>query len=355
MANAVRRRKKRSRRLLEAVAGGTRVAVVTHDNPDPDAMASCMGLHLLISTKTEMPVDVVCRLPPRAGENRVVFDVSGFGAAAVTEPDWTRYDRIVLVDTQPASGNNCLPVDAPVHAAVDHHGVHGRLTGIKFRDIRKSVGATASIVTGYLIEQSVEILPALGAALLFAIEVDTYGIAGVQHSTDDQALSHLHLVADKPLLNRMRYARLPQHYFEAFLLGLQGAFIYEDCIIAYLGELESPEMTAIVAEFLLRFEGIRFVLSMGAFQEGMSLSLRSTDPGIDAGKMMAGLVRGYGTGGGHQAKAGGRLMFESPVVDNPRSAYKLLRRRLLRLLHINVARGSRLVQKKDIMAGIEWA
>lgn len=346
--------KVRSARLLEVLAGARRIAIVTHDNPDPDAIASAMALRKLIGIKLDVPVDVVCRLPPRAGENKIVAEVSGFAEAAVTAPDWPRYDRVVLIDTQPDSGFNCVPPEVTVTAAIDHHGSNGRSRPVKFKDIRRASGATASILTSYLIEQDVEIDPVLGAALLFGIEVDTGGIAGVQGPDDDKALSRLHLVADKALLSRMRYARLPQPFFEAFLHGLQGAFIYEDCILAYLGDLESPEMTAIVADFLLRFEGVRRVLCLGTFQETMILSLRTMEPTDDAGKKMAGLVRGYGTGGGHRAKAGGRIPFVRDDADSPREVYELIRRRLLRMLHIKVGRGRRLVQKKDIVAGVEW-
>jgi nanoRNase/pAp phosphatase (c-di-AMP/oligoRNAs hydrolase) len=347
--------KKRSRKLLDALAGAKRVAVVTHDNPDPDAIGSCMGLRALVSAKLGVPADIICRQAPRAGENRVAADVSGFTDTIVTAPDWSRYDRIVLIDTQPGSGINPLPPDVQATAAVDHHGIHGSLRGLKYRDIRRSFGATASIVTHYLIEQNIEIDPVLGAALLFGIEVDTRGLNGHQGPEDDKALSRLHLVADKKLLNRMRYARLPQPYFEAFLLGLQGAFIYEDCIIAYLGDLESPEMTAIVADFLLRFEGITRVLCMGSSKgECMILSLRTADVDDDAGKRMASLVRGYGAGGGHRAKAGGKIPFVKDDADSPREVYELVRRRLLRMLGVKAARGRRLVQKKDIVDGLEW-
>jgi nanoRNase/pAp phosphatase (c-di-AMP/oligoRNAs hydrolase) len=350
-----RRMKKRSTALLRVLAGANRVAVVTHDNPDPDAISSCMGLRRLISVKLGIPTDVVCRMPPQAGENRVAADISGFGAIAVLDPDWTAYDRFVLIDTQPGSGFNCLPPEIIPDGAVDHHGIHGRLKGIKYRDIRKSFGATASIITSYLMEQEVPIPSTLGAALLFGIEVDTTGLAGEQSYEDDKALSFLHLIADKSELVKMRFARLPQEYFEAFLLGIQGAFIYEDCILAYLGDLRSPEMTAIVAEFLLRFEGIAWVMCMGSYGEGktMYLSLRTTT-GKDASRLMGKLVDKIGSGGGHRTKAGGRVAMGEPPLGGPRDVYEIVRRRLLRALKINVARGRRIVQKKDILAGLEW-
>jgi hypothetical protein len=94
---------------------------------------------------------------------------------------------------------------------------------------------------------------------------------------------------------------------------------------------------------------------MGTFAETrqMYLSLRTTID-RDASQIMARLVQRVGSGGGHRTKAGGRIGLGEPPVGKPRDAYELVRRRLLRLLHINVARGRRLVQKKDILAGLEW-
>lgn len=350
------RRRTPSDRLLEVLAGAKRIALVTHDNPDPDAISSSIGLRKLIAHRLHVPVDVVCRLPPKAGENRALSQACGFETVAVTAPDWTAYDRVVLVDTQPATGYNCVPADVAVTAAIDHHGTGGRLKGVKFADIRRTFGATATIVTGYLMEQQVSIDPVLGAALLFGIEVDTGGIAGTQSKDDDLALSRLHLIADKELLVRLRHTRLPQSYFEAYVHGLQGAFIYDDCILSYLGELESPEMTAIVADFLLRFEGVRRVVCAGTYRDGLSMSMRTMDADEDAGKRMKHLVRGYGTGGGHRAKAGGRIAFRESdrSADDARGVYGIIRRRLLRMWRIRSSRGRRLVARRDILEGLDW-
>ena len=50
---------RRSTRLLNALDGYERVLVVTHDNPDPDAIASGWGLCWLIREKLGKPTRLI--------------------------------------------------------------------------------------------------------------------------------------------------------------------------------------------------------------------------------------------------------------------------------------------------------
>ena len=71
---------------------------------------------------------------------------------------------------------------------IDHHDTGGVLDGVLFSDIRTHLGATSTMVTGYLIEQRVVVTPQLATALLYGIESETTGYPREASSLDDGAL-----------------------------------------------------------------------------------------------------------------------------------------------------------------------
>ena len=99
---------------------------------------------------------------------------------------------------------------------IDHHDTGGVLEGVLFSDIRTHLGATSTMVTGYLIEQRVVVTPQLATALLYGIDSETTGYPREASSLDDGALIWLFPRADKDLLAQIRNPKLPQSHFATF-------------------------------------------------------------------------------------------------------------------------------------------
>ena len=99
---------------------------------------------------------------------------------------------------------------------LDHHETGGVLSGVLFSDIRTHLGATSTMITGYLLEQRVIVDPPLATALLYGIESETMGYPREACSLDDGALIWLYPRADKDLLARIRNPKLPQSHFATF-------------------------------------------------------------------------------------------------------------------------------------------
>ena len=94
---------------------------------------------------------------------------------------------IIMVDTQPRTGRRASEADTP-HLVIDHHETGGDLAGVRFRDVRDQMGATSTMVTGYLLEQGVAVSSRLATALLYGIESETSGYPREASSLDDGAL-----------------------------------------------------------------------------------------------------------------------------------------------------------------------
>jgi nanoRNase/pAp phosphatase (c-di-AMP/oligoRNAs hydrolase) len=339
-----RKARPRARKMLRALAGKTNILITAHMHPDPDAAASCMGLQRLLKEKLpDAKVTIRFKGQQQSARLLAFSRIVGLDSLAWDDDAVAEYDGIVLVDTQPTFSVSPLPEGFKPTVVIDHHRSRGSRAGLPFVDIRPEVGSSSAIVFSYFMELNLTIDPALGAALLYGIEADVAGTAGNQSPLDTVAISGLVLVADIRKLWQMRYVSLPPNYYSAFARAVQGAMRYDSALITFAGQIDQVEEAALIADGLLRCEGVDCVLVAAEHEARMILSLRTRPNLPSAGEMMRRLTKQIGEGGGHRTKAGGQIPLEpnhSNACDD--RIMKILKRRLLRGLHIRAQRGTRL-------------
>jgi nanoRNase/pAp phosphatase (c-di-AMP/oligoRNAs hydrolase) len=345
------RHRPHARKLLQVLKERRNILVTAHEHPDPDALASSFALARLLQIKLkEARISVSVKGRIGAGYNAVFIQQAEMKPLEMKPLPWddarlSEFDAIVLLDVQPTSKLNPLPPGVQPTAVIDHHRSRGRRPAYPFCDIRTDVGASSSIVFSYFMELDVSISRELAAMLLFAIETDLAGAAGQPGELDNLALSSLTLMAEPRRLNKMRYAPLPQGMFNAYADGLDNALYYEQAMMTHAGAIESAETPAVVADFLLRFDRIEWVLVTAIGGQTLVLSLRTGSSKGSAADVMRRLVRGIGEGGGHRTKAGGGIPLESGSPAEIERIRATLRRRLLRALKIKMQRGQKLVTR----------
>ena len=203
----------RSDRFLAAIAPFPRLVVVSHVNPDPDSLASMLGVKALVESSQEgktvtLTVDgMIAR-----AENRAMVELIPIPLVPVEAVSIDNQTAVIMVDSQPHTGRRHSEEAAP-QVVIDHHETGGDLNGVLFQDIRTHLGATSTMVTGYLIEQKVLVSPQLATALLYGIDSETTGYPREASSLDDGALVWLFPRANKDLLARIRNPKLPQSHF----------------------------------------------------------------------------------------------------------------------------------------------
>lgn len=344
----------RARKLLRVLDGKKNILVTTHLHPDPDAIASSLGLQTLLSSAmTGATVTLSIKGQVGGGLNAAFTRYTSLKTIPWDDASLRNYDAVILLDTQPAFAYSPLPANFSPTAVIDHHRARGRRLSCPFCDIRTDVGATASIIFSYFMELEVKIPPDLGAALLYAIESDLAGAAGTPGSLDNLALSTLTLTADTHKLYQMRYVDLPQSYYVAYASAMANALVFEGntkndgkgdgAITAFIETIDSLEQPAVIADFLLRLDKVQWAMVSAVHEKRLILSLRTSSPKLSAGEVMRRLVRNVGEGGGHRTKAGGFVNLENGSPTEVERVRRKLRRRLLRSLKIPIARGVRLV------------
>src|SRR5262249_55523597 len=185
------------------------------------------------------------------------------------------------------------------------------------------------------------------------IESELTGYPREASAQDDAALLFLYPQAQKDLLAYIRNARLPHSYFETLLQALQNSFIYDKLVMSWAGELPQPELTAEIADFLIRFEEVEWAFCAGIYQDSMVLSARTVHHDGRAGTLLQQVVGRLGKAGGHDRRAGGSIPLESTAPTAVEQLRGQLRRRLLSALHIDECRGQRLVSRRELLSSLQ--
>lgn len=354
MVEKTTRHHPRAARLIKLLKDKQNILVTTHIHPDPDALASSYGMAELLKAKLKnahVSVSVKGRIG--GGYNSAFMAESQLELVPWDEDKLKEYDAIVLLDVQPGYEYCPLPEDLPLIGVVDHHRSRLRKKYCPFHDVRTDVGATSSIIFSYLMDLEVPIGSDLAAALLFAIETDLSGAAGQPDELDNIALSSLTLQADPRRLYRMRTSPLPLAIYDAYNDGLQNAMIYDNVLVSHIPQVESQETPAVLADFLMRYERLKWVLVTGVIGNHLLLSLRMRGHSMTAAEVIRHMLGRMGEGGGHRFKAGGsiRLKSEAGTAECVREVRKIRTKLLKRIvatlgLEKNV-RGTRLVKTRD--------
>ncbi len=348
-SEAVLLRQHRSERFLATLAPFRRVVLASHVNPDPDALASMLGLRALIAHRfPEKPsIMTVDGMIARA-ENRAMADLIPIELTSIDRVILGPDDALVMVDSQPGTGRRGSEAVTPT-AVLDHHETGGDLGGVQFRDIRANLGATSTMVTGYLLEQNVPVPPHLACALLYGIDSEVSGYPRESGPLDDGALVWLYPRADKDLLARIRNPKLSQDYFATYQIALTNAFLYGDVVVSWCGVVPQPDIIAELSDFFIRFDRVNWALSIGLFGNLMKLSIRSAYLGGHAGEVLRVVVDGLGTAGGHDKRAGGAIPLADVGPETIETSLRTIRHRLLTRLDIDEQQGHRLLDASPLI------
>jgi nanoRNase/pAp phosphatase (c-di-AMP/oligoRNAs hydrolase) len=305
--------------------------VLTHDNPDPDALASAQILARVLRQACRQKVTVAYGGIIGRAENQEMVKSLRLPFSHIRNLSLKRYQHFALVDTQPRSGNNQLPSRTVPDVVIDHHPLRANTQTGPFYDIRPKYGATATILAEYMLAAGIKPTHALATALIYAIRSETQDFAR-EHIGPDKAIHDLFFpLANHRLLARIQSPRLPMSYFGNLHDALENLESVDSLILTHLGAIEQPDIVPEIADLLLRLEGKTWSLVTGYYQDRLYLSIRTTNTRADAGGLMHRLLRRRGKGGGHGMIAGG-------WVDASKLTAPAERRELQRKLGMRLAK-----------------
>lgn len=293
--------------LVEWLRGKGSILIVTHDHPDPDALAAAFALQHLILVKTGQEAIITFGGVIGRRENLVMVDQLEIKATAIDQLDLDSFNAVCMVDTQPGTGNNSYPKDKRVDLVIDHHQIKEMTQACKWVDVRPEYGASATILFEYLESQDVKIATKLATILFYAIKSETEDLGRDWSKSDRDAYLKLMPLCNNRILHEITHPKSSRVYFKYFETGIRNAKIYENALIFNLYDIDHPEIVAEIADFLMRVDGVEIVLGLGCYNEEGVLSLRTSHHETHAGILMQQVIKGLGTGGGHSMTAGGQV------------------------------------------------
>ncbi len=275
---------------------GERHIIVLQDFPDPDAISSAFA-HQYAGGQYQIETDIVhCG---RISHQQNVALVRLLGIELIRYEgalDLKKYGGAVFLDNQGSTAERLVKdleaAKVPILAVVDHHEAQEELDAA-FIDIRRGIGATASIYTEYLqqgllaLDSGVQEHVRIATALMHGIITDTNGFIHAKPE-DYQAASFLSRFKDAELLSQiMRQARSRQT-MEITERALRNRTIAESFSISGIGYLRADDRDAIpqAADFLLTEENIHTAIVYGivtgeAWEETVVGSFRTTKITLD--------------------------------------------------------------------------
>ena len=316
--------------LFSAMESVDRLLILTHNDPDPDAIASAVALRQLLVERLDMKAHIAYQGLVGRVENRALVRYLSYPLRLLAEMEAVVSMPVALVDTQPGAGNNALPPESEVVVVFDHHPLRETISAA-FADVRPDVGATSTILTEYLQAANVEPEPSLATALFYGIKTDTMGLGRGTSQADVAAYFYLQSRIDVEALVQIERAQLPAEYFEGLVTALRATRIYDGVVISYLGPMRRSDLAAEIADLLLRLQGARWVICMGVFEDELILSVRTQKQG-GAGQLIQDVVGDRGSAGGHGSMAAGQVPLRE---ESPLKLASLLRKRALARLEVS--------------------
>ncbi|HUW55305.1 MAG TPA: DHH family phosphoesterase [Planctomycetota bacterium] len=314
--------------IREMVADVHRALIVGHDYPDPDCLASAWGVKRLFADRFGLESDITFGgFIGRAG-NRALVELLRIEYIPIHHVETDHYDFVVMVDTQPGTGNNSYEGTRVVDLVIDHHVPREDLAA-RVSVFHIDCGSTTAVVTDLLFKSGMAMDPHLVTALFLGIKTDTLALGRDFCSLDWQYYQKLFPMVDHRLLSRIERPDLPAEYFRILVDAIDRTVVFEKAAVCHLGTLRSPTAIAEFADLVLQLEGIEWVLCTGAFRGEVFFSIRMRNASGDAGELARTIVKGLGRAGGHEEMAGGRAKTETP--EGAEVAHELRQRFLTEL------------------------
>ena len=291
-------------RLLRRIEGT--VAVVTHDNPDPDAIAAAVALKR-IANSVGTTAEVCYYGEINHQENRALVNLLEFDLRTLDDgEDVSEFDAVALVDHSQPGVNDGLPEETPIDIVIDHHPPRAPIDA-RFVDLRSDVGSTSTLLVEYLEQLVIAPGTELSTALLYGIRTDTSDFSREVSPIDFEAAATVIEAADYDLLQRIQTPSIATETMEHLGEAIRNRQIEGEVLTTCVGELGDRDALAQAADYLLGMEGVTTTFVFGYTDEMVYASARARGTDVDLGETLRDAFDLIGSAGGHGDMAGAQI------------------------------------------------
>ncbi len=290
---------------LISVVADAKFAIIVHNNPDPDAISSAMGLKEIASS-VGVKAEILYKGEIGHHENKAFVNLLDVELDESKDFKPSDYKKIAMIECAVPGVNNLLPPNTQVSIIIDHHQADIEEVKAEFVDIRPNIGATATIMTKYLQDLEIQINTELATALLYGIKVDTNDFQRNTDPADLTAAAYLYPLANHDILSKIESPSRSTEEIDILGEAIKNREIKGSYLISNVGTIRNRDSLAQAADYLLTLEGITTTVIFGLAEDHIFVSGRSRDLRVNIGKVMQDAF-GADKGGGHSTFAGAQI------------------------------------------------
>jgi nanoRNase/pAp phosphatase (c-di-AMP/oligoRNAs hydrolase) len=278
--------------------GAERILILMQDDPDPDAIASALGLKTLLG-RNRMSAHLCTFGTVTRPENVAMCRILDIEVKEISAQALDQFDRVAMVDVQPSFLEERFD---QVDLVIDHHPAE-RAVRARIRDVRPSYGATSTILLEYLRAADVKISQRVATALLYGIKSDTLGLERGGSRADLEAFSYLHMLANHNALRHIERPELSDTALDVLAHGLARRQIIRGVFFSHLGNVATADQIPQFADFGLQAEGVEWAVVSGVVEDMVHISVRNVGYVKSAGEVIRAAFGDLGSAGGHRTMA----------------------------------------------------
>ncbi|MFB6157157.1 MAG: bifunctional oligoribonuclease/PAP phosphatase NrnA, partial [Haloferacaceae archaeon] len=286
------------REVFERTDG--RLAILTHDSPDPDSIASAVALQA-IAEDHGVEADILYDGDIGHQENRAFVNLLGLELLSRDEaPPLDEYATVALVDHM-KSGSIAEDMAVGIDVFIDHYEPEEEFDA-EFTDVRPNASATSTILTKYIQEFDLRPSEAVATALLYGIRAETLDFKRDTTPADLTAAAYLYPFADHDTLEQVESPSMSPETLDILAEAIQNREVQGSHLVSNAGFIRDREALAQAAQHLLNLEGITTTAVFGIADDRIYLSARSKDIRMNIGDILADAFSAIGEASGHSTQ-----------------------------------------------------
>ena len=286
-----------------------KIAISTHEMPDPDGIGAARGLQWLLMKKFGLSANIYYKGEISHPQNRTMVNMLDIHLHPIEEFEDNDNVKKICID--------CTEKNSPFESAdivIDHH----RITSNADISWIEPVGSASTLVFELIqkcevnFEEEIEL--DVATSLFLGIRVDTQELIS-ENTTDRDFESFKHL---SEFLNRKKLSSiinypLPNYFFELEReinkLNQDGEFVNQkvngSCFVGCIGVISSAKRDSIImlVDKAVRMEGIETAVVFGVIGDNLVASIRSDNSSLDVNTFSQSIF-GKKHGGGKLGSAG---------------------------------------------------
>jgi len=309
--------------LKQQVQPASSVLILTHDYPDPDCLASGVGLQILLSRWGVKTSQITFGGFIGRAENRAMIRFLNIPVVPLNLIEYADFEKIIVVDAFPGDANLSVNPKRKIDVVIDHHPHKCAVQPDFYCYIRSDIGSTSTIITQYLLAAECAIPTDVATALFYGIKTDTHFLSRHVSAEDLECYKYLFDYIDHKALSQIEAPDRDPEYFRILHRSTESMTVYNDTIgHIHLGLIASPDYIAEIADLFHSLESLEWMICSALFKNHIYYSIRTKNmetAGITAERIARSL---NGSGGGHSHMAAGQIPIKNnSSIKNPLKSF----------------------------------